>query len=145
MKWYFLIIIAVALSSFTDWGTDLEKAKQQAQKENKLILLNFSGSDWCGPCIRMKKEIFSSAGFQDYSGQRLVLLNADFPRAKKNQLAKDQQENNDRLAEVYNAKGVFPFTVLLNAEGKVLRSWEGFPDKGADIFVAQLKEFEPKK
>lgn len=145
MKWYFLIIIAVALSSFTDWGTDLEKAKQQAQKEQKLILLNFSGSDWCGPCIRMKKEIFASAGFQDYSGQHLVLLNADFPRAKKNQLAKDQQENNDRLAEVYNAKGVFPFTVLLSAEGKVLRSWEGFPDKGADLFVSQLREFDPAK
>lgn len=145
MKCCFLIITALAFSSFTEWGTDFDKAKQQAQKEQKLILLNFSGSDWCGPCIKMKKDIFESAQFLDYSGQHLVLLNADFPRAKKNQLAKDIQENNDRLAELYNVKGIFPMTVLLDAEGKVLRSWEGLPDKGADLFVTQLKALEPAK
>lgn len=141
MKWLFLILLAVTLSSFTDWGNDLGKAKEQAQKEHKLILLNFSGSDWCGPCIRMKKEIFSTDQFKEFADERLVLLNADFPRDKKNQLTRELQENNDRLAETYNSKGSFPFTVLLSAEGKILKSWEGLPGKGADNFVAELRGF----
>jgi len=139
MKWSCLLLLTIMLSSFTEWGNDFDKAKEQAKKEHKLILLNFSGSDWCGPCIRMKKEIFSLEQFQAFADQKLVLVNADFPRSKKNQLPKASQENNDHLAELYNSKGSFPFTVLLNAEGKVLKSWEGYPDKGPDNFIDQLK------
>jgi thioredoxin-related protein len=124
---------------FTGWETDFEFAKQKAHQEHKYILLNFSGSDWCGPCIRMKKEIFESVEFKNYSDSNLVLINADFPRAKKNQLERLQQSKNDKLAEKYNPGGSFPFTILMNEDGKVLNNWEGLPGKGAIDFIKQIK------
>lgn len=123
----------------SDWGTDLTKAKQQASTENKYILLNFSGSDWCGPCIRMHKEIFESEGFRTLAADKLVLVNADFPRLKKNQLSKELQKSNEVLADQYNPGGIFPLTVLLNAEGKMIKNWEGFPEGTPESFLSQLK------
>ena len=108
------------------WGSDLSVAQQAAKDQNKLILLNFSGSDWCGPCIKLKKDVFESIEFQSFAEANLVLVRADFPRLKKNQLAKDQQAKNDALAERYNHDGKFPLTVLLNEQGKVLKEWDGY-------------------
>ena len=108
------------------WGSDLSVAQQAAKDQNKLILLNFSGSDWCGPCIKLKKDVFESIEFQSFAESNLVLVRADFPRLKKNQLAKDQQAKNDALAERYNHDGKFPLTVLLNEQGKVLKEWDGY-------------------
>jgi thioredoxin-related protein len=120
------------------WENDFEKAKQQALSEKKYILLNFSGSDWCGPCIRMHKEIFESNAFEELASKKLILMNADFPRLKKNQLSKTQQEQNDQLADKYNAAGSFPLTVLLTPDGKLVKVWEGFPKDGADEFIDDL-------
>ena len=135
-------VLFASLLFFTvnsDWGTDLTKAKQQASTEHKYILLNFSGSDWCGPCIRMHKEIFESEGFRTLATEKLVLVNADFPRLKKNQLSKELQKSNEVLADQYNPEGIFPLTVLLNAEGKVIKNWEGFPQGTPENFLSQLK------
>lgn len=122
-----------------DWQSDFNKAKEEASKENKAILINFSGSDWCGPCIRMKKEIFESNAFTDYASGNLILLRADFPRDKKNQLSKEQTAKNGALAEKYNPEGKFPLTVLVSADGKVLKEWEGLPKKTSDQFVDEIK------
>ena len=140
MKWMLVVLLSLSLPEFAGWGNDFEKAKEQAQKEHKFILLNFSGSDWCGPCIRLKKEIFQTEAFNRFADEQLVLVNADFPRARKNQLSRQQQTHNDQLAEQYNSRGSFPLTLLLSPEGKVLKTWEGFPGAGADHFLAQLKE-----
>jgi len=115
------------------WGNNYNQAIQTAKKEHKFILLNFSGSDWCGPCIKLHKEVFTTDEFVQLANNKLVLLNADFPRYKKNLLAPDQQKLNDALADKYNNKGVFPLTVLLNAEGKIIKSWEGFPSSTPDF------------
>ena len=120
------------------WQHDFEKAKQIARDEHKLILLNFSGSDWCGPCIRLHKEIFDSEPFLQYAESNLVLLNADFPRMKKNQLPKELQKQNDELAEKYNSKGIFPYTILLSEEGKIINTWEGYPDGTPQDFVQKI-------
>ncbi len=117
----------------------MDEAKMLAQKEHKHILLNFSGSDWCGPCIRLHKEIFDSEAFQQFAETNLVLVNADFPRLKKNQLSASQQKINDAIADQYNSKGSFPFTVLLNENGKVLKQWEGFPKMTPDEFVDDVR------
>lgn len=109
------------------WGGDFEKAKAEAAQSNKYILLNFCGSDWCGPCIKLKKDIFESADFQQYADAHLVLVRADFPRQKKNQLDAAQTARNEALAEKYNPQGKFPFTLLLDANGKILKEWEGYP------------------
>ncbi|OQP62665.1 thiol-disulfide isomerase [Niastella vici] len=133
------LLLIVTKVLFPGWGTDFDKARETAKQEHKYILLNFSGSDWCGPCIRMHEEIFGSQAFKEVAGKDLVLMNADFPRLKKNQLPKDQQEQNEHLADVYNTKGDFPLTVLLSADGKVIKQWVGFPGKGAGQFVSEIK------
>src|ERR1700710_1034786 len=100
----------------TGWLVNFEEAQQLASEKHRLILLNFSGSDWCGPCIRMKKEVFNSDTFENFASSNLVLLNADFPRSNKNKLTKEQVSRNEALAEKYNSKGKFPFTLLLDGE-----------------------------
>ncbi len=120
------------------WITNMNDAKQIARKEDKLILLNFSGSDWCIPCIKLHKEVFESEAFSTYAANHLILINADFPRQKKNKISKEQEISNDLLAEKYNPQGNFPFTVLLNAEGSVIKVWDGFYKNGAESFVKEL-------
>jgi thioredoxin-related protein len=141
MRILWITLFSGLLLSAPPWQTDFEKAKQSAQTEHKLILLNFSGSDWCGPCIRMHKEIFESNSFKQYAGEHLELVNADFPRLRKHELSKDQQKKNDQLADTYNRDGIFPLTLLLTSEGKVLRKWEGFPQVSCDEFTGQVKAF----
>jgi len=140
MKAALFIFFSSFLFSDINWETDFNKAQQSAQSEHKFILINFSGSDWCGPCIRMHKEIFDNSSFTQYAADHLVLVNADFPRLKKHELSKDQQKKNDHLAEKYNKDGIFPLTVLLNADGKVLKEWQGLPPVSSEEFTKQVKE-----
>jgi len=132
------ILIFTATLIFTEWLTDFDAAKKTAHQKHQYILLTFTGSDWCGPCIRLHNEIFQSKEFINLTENRLVLLNADFPRLKKNQLSKTMQEQNDRLADRYNSAGSFPKTLLLNAEGTVINQWDGFPKEGAAAFIDEL-------
>src|ERR1700749_4490628 len=116
-----LIFLAItAILSGQPWHTNLEEAKQLALKQHRHILLNFSGSDWCGPCILLRKDILDQPAFMQLADTTLILVNADFPRKKKNQPAQEQQRLNDRMADQYNSRGQFPLTLLLTAEGKVL-------------------------
>jgi thioredoxin-related protein len=108
---------------------NINEAQTLAKKENKIILIKFSGSDWCGPCILFKKTIFDAPDFKTFANEKLVLLIADFPRQKKNQLSKEQQELNDKLAEKYNPEGAFPLLVLTDASGKTLKTWNGYDKK----------------
>ena len=140
MKISFLpFLFPFLLSGSLTWLTNLDDAKELAKTKHEFILLSFSGSDWCGPCIKPHKDIFESDVFQKYADSHLVLVNADFPRLKKNQLAPDQQKVNDALADKYNPKGIFPYTLLLDSGGHVLKAWEGFFEPGAENFVYQIK------
>ena len=138
----FLSTTLLLSTAFTPptWLTDLNKAEQIAKTEHKLILLNFSGSDWCIPCMKLRADIFNSDAFTQYANNNLILVNADFPRLKKNQLSKDQQKKNDKLADKYNPQGSFPYTLLLTAEGKVIKAWDGYPNVTAERFTGQIKE-----
>ena len=138
MRFLLISFLSLIILPSSVWQTDINKSEQIAKEEHKYIILNFSGSDWCGPCIRMHNEIFDSEIFTIYANQHLVLLNADFPRAKKNQLSKEQQKKNDEVADLYNKNGVFPLTLLLNSEGKVLKKWEGFPKQSAVEFTNEI-------
>ena len=138
MKFVFLFLLTSMSLSPAGWQTDFETAKKIAKEKDRLILLNFSGSDWCGPCIRLRKEIFDGKGFSQLADSTLVLVNADFPRNKKNQLPKELQHSNETLADQYNPQGKFPFTLLLTAEGKVIRAWDGFP-QDSNQFLEQVK------
>jgi len=138
MKILMLYFMLAFLPGVT-WQGDFNQAKVEAAKEHKLILVNFSGSDWCVPCIRLRKEILESATFEDYALGHLVLVRADFPRQKKNQPGKEQIKLNEALADKYNAGGKFPFTLLVDENGKVLKTWDGFPDETPDKFVSDIR------
>ena len=139
MKFLFcLLFFSVVSVGDPAWLTDFTQAKAEASRSNKMILLNFSGSDWCIPCIRLHKELFASEAFRNYASAHLVLVSADFPRLKKNQLSKEQTKQNEALAEQYNPRGTFPLTVLLDARGKVVKQWEGFPKLSPEGFVAEV-------
>jgi thioredoxin-related protein len=128
----------------TIWLHDLDAAKETAKKEHKLILLNFSGSDWCIPCIRMHDEVLNNETFLNYASENLVLVNADFPRKSKNQLSKAQQALNDKLAEQYNNNGAFPYTILLDSDGNKLKVWDGYYKNGANSFIDDIKAIQIK-
>jgi len=122
-----IIIIASILLFFTalsvnaqEWITDFEQAKKTAEEKNQNIVLVFQGSDWCAPCIKLDKEIWSTDEFKNYASEHFVMLQADFPRRKKNKLDAPQQEKNNKLAEKYNKQGFFPHVVILNKKGNVL-------------------------
>ncbi|MDB5201410.1 MAG: hypothetical protein JWQ27_819 [Ferruginibacter sp.] len=139
MKKLLVACCIFSLMSFSVWQPDFETAKQEASKHHRLILLNFSGSDWCGPCMRMKREIFDADIFSALADSSLAMVNADFPRSKKHQLAANVQKANDQLADKYNPEGKFPFTLLLDAEGHILKSWDGLPDADAVGFTKEVK------
>lgn len=130
-----LLIVLLPLK----WETDLAAAQKTAKEKKQLILLNFSGSDWCAPCIATKRDYFESDAFSDMAKDRLVLVNADFPRKKKNQLSEEQTKKNEALAERYNKEGSFPLTLLLDANGKVLKSWKGRPEVSVQQWVGEIK------
>jgi len=130
--------IAIFLTTGVTWSGDFSDAQKQAAQEHKLILINFSGSDWCGPCIRLRKEILESSTFESYASDHLVLVRADFPRQKKDQLSKEQVKLNEALADKYNPDGKFPYTLLVDENGKVLKDWDGFPNETPDQFVSQI-------
>lgn len=139
MKLLSLLLISTFLVTQPIWYTDLAEAKTEAYQKHKMILLNFSGSDWCSPCIQLKKKIFNTTAFNEYADSSLVLVNADFPRRKKNKPSPEQAAKNDALAEKYNSKGKFPYTLLLDSAGRVVKEWDGYPDISAPQFVNEIQ------
>jgi protein disulfide-isomerase len=97
-----------------EWLTDLSKAQAKAKAENKLVMLDFTGSDWCGWCIKLNKDVFSKPEFAEYAKKNLVLVEVDFPRKKK--LSDGQQKANQALGQKYKIKG-YPTIVVLDKEG----------------------------
>jgi len=113
-------IAMISIASAQEWQTDFEQAKSMAAKDNLSIILVFQGSDWCAPCMKLEKEIWSSKEFIDLAKGHFVMVKADFPRRKKNALPDEQQERNNKLAAEFNTSGYFPFVVVLDKDGKVL-------------------------
>jgi peroxiredoxin len=118
------------------WMTDFAQAKKEAAKRKVPILVNFSGSDWCGWCIRLDKEVFSQPEFKAYAKKNLVLFVADFPQRKPQAAAIKRQ--NRRLAERFGVQG-FPTVLLVDASGKVLAR-TGYREGGAALYVKHLEE-----
>ncbi len=139
MKKIIIGICVIMSASFAQGQTFFESAQKNAKDKHQLILLNFSGSDWCIPCIKMRREIFENANFKQMSDSLPILVNADFPRSKKNQVTMDIQKQNDKLAERYNPNGTFPYTLLLDVDGKVLKTWEGFPKEDVASFTGEIR------
>lgn len=120
------------------WLTDFKKAQEQAKATNKLLLIEFTGSDWCPPCRMLQKEVLSTREFQEYASKNLVLLEVDFPRAK--QQTAELQQQNQTLAERFAIDG-FPSIILLNGDGKKLGQLVGYdPHAGRQGFIDALEK-----
>ena len=122
-----------------EWLLNIEEAKSTAAERGVPILMVFSGSDWCRPCIQMKQEVWDSPAFQEYAREALVLLQLDFPARKKNQLSPEQTAHNEAMAEQYNSKGEFPTAVLIDAEGKEIAHFGYNSSLSAQDYVEYLK------
>lgn len=120
------------------WETDYAKALETAKRENKRVLVDFTGSDWCGPCIQLHKRAFSRAEFIDYAGKNLVLVEIDYPQRKKQSAALVKQ--NERLAQQYGIgeKG-YPTLVLLDPAGKIVREMSGYDGETAADIIAWIE------
>lgn len=144
MKKGILLLTATFLSFTTllaqDWQTDFVKAKEMASADDKPIVLVFQGSDWCAPCMKLDREIWSTDAFKEYAADHYVMLQADFPRRKANALSEEQTKANAALAEKYNSSGVFPLVVVLDADGNVLGQ-TGYKKTTPDLYIKELNAF----
>jgi thioredoxin-related protein len=118
------------------WMTDFEAAKKKAAAENKILLLDFSGSDWCSWCIKLDEEVFQKSAWKEYAKAHLVQVLIDFPRDKSEQSEALQKQNNE-LGKQYEVLG-FPTVLLLDDEGTLIEK-TGYQRGGADNYVNHIK------
>ena len=135
----FVLIMNTARLSAQEWRTDWDTAKVEAEQANKKLILVFSGSDWCIPCIKLEKEIWENSSFIQYAEQHYVLFRADFPKRKKNKLPETIQQLNDRLASEYNPKGYFPLVVVLDTQEKV-KGQLGYEKLTPEAYIALIEQ-----
>lgn len=133
------LILLIGLSANAQEKLTFEQSLSKAQTEHKNIMLFFSGSDWCAPCVKFKKQFVETEQFKNFSNENLIVYNADFPRQKKNQLPKGIATENGKLADKYNSKGYFPMILLLNEKGDIIKKWEQLPTETLEQFIDKLK------
>ncbi len=132
-------LVATSAAAFAaDWETDYAKALALAKSQNKRVLLDFTGSDWCGPCIQLKKQVFSRPDFRAYADNNLVLVEIDYPQRKKQ--SDELKKQNEKLSKQYgiDEKG-FPTVVLLDPAGKVIREFTGYDGETTAGFIAWIE------
>jgi thioredoxin-related protein len=124
-----------------NWLTDFTAAKARAKAEGKLLLMDFTGSDWCPPCMAIKKNVFNTEEFAKFAKDNLVLVEVDFPRRKK--LPGDLAAANEKLSDQFNIEA-FPTIIVLNAEGKEIRRTQGYQGESPNDYIASLKKLKAK-
>ncbi len=138
-----LLLAATALwrvnAAESVWLTDLPKAEAQAKAEGKIVLMDFTGSDWCPWCIKFKKEVLDTAEFQDYAAKNVVLVELDYP-SKKAQ-SSELKKANAALKDQYDIHG-YPTLVVLDKDGKEIGRQVGYSRGGPKAFIAKLESFK---
>ena len=136
-----LFLFIGTLSYSQNWKTNFDEAKVQSISENKNILLVFSGSDWCTPCIKLENTIWKSEDFKKESEQKWVIYKADFPKKKANLLSAELTASNKKLAEQYNKSGNFPLVLLLDKTGRIL-GITGYKNITPQEYIQIIHSFE---
>tara|TARA_B100000767_G_scaffold268188_1_gene288049 strand:- start:1867 stop:2307 length:441 start_codon:yes stop_codon:yes gene_type:complete len=135
-----LCLLNLTVLSAQNWQTDWEETKLESKLSNKKIILVFSGSDWCIPCIKLDKEIWTNPEFISYASKNYLLFRADFTKRKKNRLPDQIQERNDLLANQYNPKGYFPMVVILSSNHKVIGNL-GYDNLPVKNYIVNIERF----
>ena len=128
-------LIAPVIETHSVWIEDFDKAKKQAKAENKYMLVDFTGSDWCGWCIKLNNEVFTQKEFLQYAQDNLVLVELDFPRGKP-QSAEIKKQNNE-LATKYGVRG-FPTILILDPNGELVAK-TGYQKGGPVAYIEHIK------
>ncbi|MCZ8145395.1 thioredoxin family protein [Flavobacterium sp.] len=134
-----LVLVLATISVGAQEVKTMDEALQKAQAGSHKILLYFSGSDWCAPCIQFKKKFIQAPEFQAFALNNLVVLQVDFPRLQKNKLPLAQEKANESLADQFNPKGIFPLILVLDDQQKILKKWEGLPQESVADFIKALQ------
>jgi thioredoxin-related protein len=121
------------------WQTSLPQATAQAKTDHKLVLIDFTGSDWCPWCIKLKKEVFSQPEFTAYAQKNLILVEVDFPR--RTSQPETLKKTNQALLEKYGIKGL-PTVIVLNSQGDKVGEL-GYQEGGPKAFIAKLEPLKP--
>ena len=136
----FLFLSLSSTHADNSWKTDLEAALAEAKSQNRYVLVDFTGSDWCGWCIKLDKEVFSQEAFKRFAADNLILVEIDFPR--KASQSKELKAKNKKLAEKYGIRG-FPTILVLSPDGGLVGK-TGYKAGGAEAYVAHLEEIVKK-
>ena len=121
------------------WSDDQPKAFAQAKADKKMVLMDFTGSDWCSWCIKMDKDVFNTPEFKAYAKDHLVLLELDLPQEKP--ISPETRQQNEKLVKEYNVEG-FPTLIVLDSEGKPLKQFMGYQEGGPQAFIAELQKLK---
>jgi thioredoxin-related protein len=124
-----------------EWTTDFAKAQEKAKAEKKLVLVDFTGSDWCPPCKALHKNVFASAEFKEFAQKNLVLVEIDFPRRKEQ--SEQLKKSNRELAKKYDIDG-YPTVIVFDSNGKQLDKKVGYSGASAKDYVGQLAKLKEK-
>ncbi|MET1260114.1 thioredoxin family protein [Flagellimonas sp. DF-77] len=136
----FGLLCAAQVLTAQEWTSSYEEALQQAETQDKPLILVFSGSDWCAPCKRLEREVWQSDTFKQYAQDHYVLYKADFPRKKKNQLPLETRNANKSLIERFNTKGFFPLVVVMDGGENVLGK-TGYQRMKPDKYIKLLNSY----
>ena len=118
------------------WMTDIDKAMEKAKKEKKDLFVLFTGSDWCGYCIKLRTDVLDQAGFKKFAGDKLILLYCDFPA--REQLPREQLVKQATLSKKLGASDGVPSAVILAPDGKIKGKIGGYA--GFDAYMKRLKD-----
>ncbi len=135
-----LFLLCALNMTAQNWQADYNKAQELASQNDQKLILVFSGSDWCTPCIKLENDIWKSEEFQHYAADHYVLYKADFPRKKANKLPKELAAQNAALAEKYNPNGYFPLVVVINSNGQVIGN-TAYKDINPQAYINLINSF----
>ena len=119
-----------------EWLTDLSKAREKAKAENKMVFMEFTGSDWCPPCKALRKTVLTSSEFVEYAKKNLVLVEVDFPNQKKQ--SPELEKANKELAEKFEIDA-YPTIIILDRDGKQLSKESGYGGEKPKDFIAKIE------
>lgn len=128
--------LAVSVAHAGDYLTDFEEGKKKATAEKKALLVKFTGSDWCPPCIKLQKEVFAKRSFRKGVEKDFVIVVLDYPSKKK--LPKAQTAANKKVAEQYKIDS-YPTVMLMDSNGKTFKSFSGYNGSGAKTYLAAIR------
>lgn len=123
------------------WNEDYAKAVAQAKADKKLVLLDFTGSDWCPPCKKLAADVFAQQEFKNYAKEKLVLVELDFPTSKSQ--PEELKKQNQKLQTEYNIEG-YPTVIILNPDGKEIARWVGYQPGGPKALIAKIDALKGK-